>query len=74
MAGSITTHALIPQIELGDNKLSEGLEHLHGCPLIATLSLVGNKISSIDQLKPLVSILWWVGQNFLSHHNYVVIW
>jgi len=35
--------------------LSEGLEHLHGCPIITTLSLVGNRISSVDQLKPLVS-------------------
>ena len=45
------------QIELGDNKLSDGLEHLQGCPLVSTVNLVGNRISTIGQLKPLVSYL-----------------
>lgn len=43
------------QIELGDNKLSDGLEQLQGCPLITTVNLVGNRISAVDRLKPLVS-------------------
>ena len=58
------------QVELGDNKLSDGLEHLQGCPLITTVNLVGNRISSVDQLKPLVSN---IVSNVIELFNIVIV-
>ena len=44
------------QLELGDNRLTGGLEHLKGCPALQHLSLVGNRIALPDDLRPLVSL------------------
>ena len=43
------------QLELGDNKLSGGLKALSKCTSLRHLSIAGNKISSLEDLKPLVS-------------------
>ena len=45
---------LHPQLELGDNKLTGGLEALSKCPSLRHLSLVGNRLASVDVLTPLV--------------------
>lgn len=44
------------QLELSDNRISGGLNHLTGCPNLTHLSLSGNKIKDFDVLDPLVSI------------------
>ena len=47
---------LRPQLELGDNKLAGGLETLgQNCPALRHLSLVGNRLSLVEELAPLVS-------------------
>ena len=43
------------KLELSDNKLSEGLEALEDCCELEELILVGNKVSDLSKLKPLVS-------------------
>jgi len=43
------------QLELSDNRISNGLQFLHGCPQIMYLNLSGNKIKDLDTLEPLVS-------------------
>ena len=43
------------QLELSDNKLSNDLKVLSGCPSLRHLSLAGNRITSLETLKPLVS-------------------
>ncbi len=43
-----------PQLELGDNKLTGALERLGQCPSLVHVSLVGNRIASVDDLQPLV--------------------
>ena len=52
------------QLELSDNRISGGLNFLHGCPKIDYLNLSGNKIKDIETLEPLVSLL-----RFPMHHN-----
>lgn len=52
-----------PQLELGDNKLTSGLDALSKCPSLCYLSLVGNRLASIEDLTPLVimrpnSVCW----------------
>jgi len=42
------------QLELSDNRISGGLNFLHGCPKLDYLNLSGNKIKDIDTLEPLV--------------------
>jgi len=42
------------QLELSDNRISNGLQFLHGCPKITYLNLSGNKIKDLDTLEPLV--------------------
>ena len=44
------------QLELGDNKLTDNLDQLSHCPSLKHLSLVGNRIASFDDIKPLVRI------------------
>jgi len=44
------------QLELSDNRISTGLQFLHGCPQITYLNLSGNKIKDLDTLEPLVSV------------------
>ena len=43
------------QLELSDNRISKGLEHLVGSPKLSYLSLSGNKIKELEALQPLVS-------------------
>jgi len=43
------------QLELSDNRISGGLNFLHGCPKLDYLNLSGNKIKDIETLEPLVS-------------------
>ncbi|CAI8050763.1 Acidic leucine-rich nuclear phosphoprotein 32-related protein [Geodia barretti] len=43
----------LTKLELGDNKLTGGLEALSKCPEIRHLSLVGNRLASVDLLAPL---------------------
>ena len=45
------------QLELSDNRISGGLNFLHGCPKLDYLNLSGNKIKDIETLEPLVSVL-----------------
>jgi len=46
---------LLLQLELSDNRISSGLQFLHGCPKLTNLNLSGNKIKDLDTLEPLVS-------------------
>ena len=55
-----------PQVELGDNKLTGGLETLSQCPELRHLSLVGNRLASVDLLTPLV-------EKFLSFSSFHTI-
>lgn len=50
--GERTPHV---QLDLGDNKLKGGVDELKRCPSLRHISLVGNKIDSLDELKALVS-------------------
>jgi len=43
------------QLELSDNRISNGLQFLHGCQKLTYLNLSGNKIKDLDTLEPLVS-------------------
>ena len=45
------------QLELSDNRISGGLNFLHGCSKLDYLNLSGNKIKDIETLEPLVSVL-----------------
>ena len=45
------------QLELSDNRISGGLNFLHGCAKLDYLNLSGNKIKDIETLEPLVSML-----------------
>jgi Leucine-rich repeat (LRR) protein len=44
------------QLQLGDNKLSGGLDAISGCSKLGQLGLAGNKIRELEDLKPLVWI------------------
>jgi len=46
---------VVLQLELSDNRISNGLHFLHGCPKLTYLNLSGNKIKDLDTLEPLVS-------------------
>ncbi|KAH9509597.1 Acidic leucine-rich nuclear phosphoprotein 32 member [Bulinus truncatus] len=43
----------LQKLELSDNRISGGLNHLAGCPNLTHLSLSGNKIKDFDVLDPL---------------------
>lgn len=43
------------QLELSDNRISSGLQHLTASPKLTHLSLSGNKIKDLETLEPLVS-------------------
>jgi len=47
---------LLRKLELSDNRLSGGLEHLANCPALKTLNLSGNKIKDVKTLEPLKSL------------------
>ena len=51
----MTLSSSTSKLELSDNKLSEGLEALEDCCELEELILVGNKVSDLSKLKPLVS-------------------
>ena len=42
------------QLQLGDNKLSGGLDVLTNCPNLNKVGLAGNRIGEFEDLKPLV--------------------
>ncbi|XP_053603526.1 acidic leucine-rich nuclear phosphoprotein 32 family member A isoform X2 [Plodia interpunctella] len=41
------------KLELSDNRISNGLNFLNGCPKLTHLNLSGNKIKDLESLKPL---------------------
>jgi len=43
----------LKRLELSDNRISNGLHYLKGCPNLQYLTLCGNKISDFDALQPL---------------------
>lgn len=49
------------QLELGENRITSGLQSLQGSPKLAHLSLSNNRIKDLETLEPLVST------NFLSN-------
>jgi len=46
----------LKRLELSDNRLTGGLDHLSGCPNITHLNLSGNKIKDVDTLEPLKNL------------------
>lgn len=52
--GTLRSGFVSYQLQLGDNKLSGGLEALAGCPKLSVLGLAGNKIGELEDLKSLV--------------------
>lgn len=48
----------LKRLELSDNRISNGLDNLTGCPNLICLNLSGNKIREFENLKPLVSVFW----------------
>jgi len=46
----------LKRLELSDNRLAGGIEHLSGCPNITHLNLSGNKIKEVETLEPLASL------------------
>lgn len=46
----------LKRLELSDNRLAGGLEHLSGCPNITHLNLSGNKIKEVETLEPLATL------------------
>lgn len=43
----------LKKLELSDNRISNGLQFLHGCQKLTYLNLSGNKIKDLDTLEPL---------------------
>ncbi|KAG8171668.1 hypothetical protein JTE90_026037 [Oedothorax gibbosus] len=43
----------LKKLELSDNRISGGLNHLSGSPKLTTLNLSGNKIAGLEELEPL---------------------
>ncbi|KAG5677199.1 hypothetical protein PVAND_006978 [Polypedilum vanderplanki] len=48
--------ASLKKLELSDNRISNGLNHLLTSPKLTSLNLSGNKIKDFDELKPLASL------------------
>ncbi|CRL03685.1 CLUMA_CG016234, isoform A [Clunio marinus] len=46
----------LKKLELSDNRISNGLNHLLTSPKLTSLNLSGNKIKDFDELKPLASM------------------
>lgn len=46
----------LKKLELSDNRISSGLNHLLTSPKLTSLNLSGNKIKDFDELKPLKSL------------------
>lgn len=56
---SLRTFPKLPslkKLELSDNRISNGLNHLLTSPKLTSLNLSGNKIKDFDELKPLASL------------------
>ena len=51
---SIRYFMLFVQLELSDNRISNGLELLKNCPNLTYINLSGNRIKDLDTLEPLV--------------------
>ena len=47
--------SLYSQLELGENRITSGLQSLQGSPKLAHLSLSNNRIKDLETLEPLVS-------------------
>ncbi len=45
---------LLYQLELSDNRISNGLENLTGCANISYLNMSGTRIKDLVELEPLV--------------------
>lgn len=48
--------ASLKKLELSDNRISSGLNHLLTSPKLTSLNLSGNKIKDFEELKPLASL------------------
>lgn len=46
----------LKKLELSDNKIADGLNHLTGCETLEYLALSGNKIKGLDVLEPLKTL------------------
>jgi len=46
----------LKKIELSDNKIADGLNHLTGCAGLEYLALSGNKVKGLDALEPLKTL------------------
>jgi acidic leucine-rich nuclear phosphoprotein 32 family member A/C/D len=46
----------LKRLELSDNRISNGLNHLHSSPKLAQLNLSGNRIKEFSELTPLASL------------------
>lgn len=54
----------LKRLELSDNRISGGLELLHGSPNLTSLNLSGNKIREFEKLKPLVGVFFYAFRFF----------
>lgn len=45
------------RLELSDNRISGGLNLLHGSPKLTHLNLSGNKLKDLESIEPLVSLI-----------------
>ena len=46
----------LKKLELSDNRINGGLEHLLSCPNLTHLNLSGNKLKELDALAPLAKL------------------
>ncbi|KAI8585947.1 hypothetical protein BDZ88DRAFT_431027 [Geranomyces variabilis] len=46
----------LARLDLGDNRIATGLDALLGCPALTSIDLSGNRIASLDTLKPLAQL------------------
>lgn len=60
-------------MELSDNRISYGLNLLHGSPRLTHLNLSGNKIKDIDTLKPLVSMNFECNMHYPKVFNFSLL-
>jgi acidic leucine-rich nuclear phosphoprotein 32 family protein A/C/D len=45
----------LKKLELSENRISNGLDNLLGCPNLTNINLSNNKIKELDVLQPLVN-------------------
>lgn len=46
----------LKRLELSDNRLSGGLQHINGCPNLVSLNLSGNRIKDLEEIRPLANL------------------